>query len=202
MTTADDVCVIKFVGKHGGEATVSPCDVENVSKYRWRNWGGYANDNDIGTMHALIMDVRPAHIPLDYVIDHADRNRMNNTRSNLRWVSKSFNMWNSPPREGSSRFRGVRWEKGAKKWRAVFRRSSLGCFDNEIDAAYAAAKAAIREWPEWTPTSDLLVGPDLFSADDIAKMQAEIANEGAIVVKTRYLPPVPTPEVYLSICIN
>lgn len=38
--------------------------------------------------------VGPAHVPEDWVIDHADRNRLNNTRGNLRWVSRSFNAWN------------------------------------------------------------------------------------------------------------
>jgi hypothetical protein len=36
---------------------------------------------------------RPCDVPEDWVIDHKNRNKLDNTRENLRWVSRSFNAW-------------------------------------------------------------------------------------------------------------
>jgi hypothetical protein len=33
----------------------------------------------------------PCDVPEDWVIDHKNRNKLDNTRENLRWVSRSFN---------------------------------------------------------------------------------------------------------------
>lgn len=85
-------------------------------------------------------------------VDHLDGDGLNNQRSNLRVTTHAINMRNRRPRSfGTSRYRGVYWNKGAQKWfaRATvdYRVIWLGSFDDEDDAgrvveAFWAAEAA------------------------------------------------------------
>ena len=178
---------IQLSGKHGGVAKVSAVDFDRVSKYRWRLYSGYANSDNVGTMHKFVLGERPENIPQDWVIDHKNRDKLNNSQSNLRFVPQSFNNWNVPI-IGTSRYKSVSWEKSSGKWRARFIRKHLGFFDDERKAGWASAKEAIREWGSLAAESDLLVAPDLFSKEDVKKMQEEISNETEVVVKVRELP--------------
>lgn len=85
----------------------------------------------------------------DHFIDHADGNPTNDRIANLRPCTHAENMQNvrkSPPRAAiHSRYVGVSWSKLAKRWTAEiminFKRSRLGFFDNEEDAAEAYRRA-------------------------------------------------------------
>jgi hypothetical protein len=82
-------------------------------------------------------------------VDHRDRDRHNNMVTNLRWVSRSTNMFNRGKFAGSSsQFRGVSWDKNASKWHAYIRLDSkkkhIGLFADELDAAKAYNDALIR----------------------------------------------------------
>lgn len=76
---------IKLNGLNGAGkyALVSPEDYAQVMKHSWYYREGYAlakiESKEI-RMHRYIMDV---HDP-DLIVDHKDRNRLNNTRENLR----------------------------------------------------------------------------------------------------------------------
>jgi len=76
---------IKLNGINGAGkyAIVSPEDYPMVARHSWYYREGYALAK-IGSkeirMHRYIMDV---HDP-DLIVDHKDRNRLNNTRENLR----------------------------------------------------------------------------------------------------------------------
>lgn len=179
----EEIHEIKLSGKHGGVAKVSAVDFERVSKVNWKLFGGYARASKIGSMHKFVIGERPNDIPLEWVIDHKDRDKFNNCQSNLRWVSQSFNNWNVSI-EGKSKYKNVMWEKNKKKWRSTFLGKHLGYFDDERKAGWASAQAAIKEWGLLAAESDLLVGPDLFSREDVQKMQEEIA----VVVPVRELP--------------
>lgn len=75
---------------------------------------------------------------------------------------------------GSSRFKGVSWDKTKEKWAANFQNKKLGGFDNEQDAAIAYAKAVISEFPLWAHDSDLLIGSNLLSAAKIQQIVSEV----------------------------
>lgn len=78
---------IALTGKHCDKVvTISQEDFEQVSKHQWYLYDAYptqTNNNTVVKLHQYIMGPRPDDIPADYVIDHADRNPLNATRSNL-----------------------------------------------------------------------------------------------------------------------
>lgn len=183
----EEICDIKLVGKRGLIAKVSAVDFKRASEHRWKLLNEYAIAKDNGYMHQFILGKRPDDIPDDFVIDHKDRNKLNNSRSNLRWVSQSFNTWHIPSR-GSSKYKNVSWDKRDKKWMPRFLGKHLGQFDDERKAGWAAAKAAIKMWGALAAESDLLVGPDLFTTEDIHTMQEELNTEEEVIKPVRELP--------------
>jgi len=75
-------------------------------------------------------------------VDHIDRDRTNNSISNLRWCSYSENNRNSTKQKNcSSAYKGVSYYKQYKKWRCQIRvdrkQIHIGYYDNEIDSAKA-----------------------------------------------------------------
>jgi hypothetical protein len=84
------------------------------------------------------------------IVDHKDRNSLNNNIENLRELTNSQNLRNSDKRKkGSSIYKGVSWHKQAKKWIAYFyinnKLNHLGLFENEDDAGQAV-NDAIRKY--------------------------------------------------------
>jgi hypothetical protein len=81
--------------------------------------------------------------PDDLLVDHQNHNGLDNRPSNLRIATLSQNGHNrrKSPASGTSRFKGVSFDKRASKWRAQGRlngrQSIIGYFDIESDAAKA-----------------------------------------------------------------
>jgi hypothetical protein len=75
-------------------------------------------------------------------IDHINRNKLDNSISNLRLASDSEQMWNQRVRKNStSGIKGVIWVKKLKKWQASacinYKRFTFGCFETKEEAAEA-----------------------------------------------------------------
>jgi hypothetical protein len=123
----------------GKWALVSPEDYPRVMKYSWYYRDGYAlakiNYKEV-RMHRYIMDVSDPEM----IVDHKDRNRLNNTRDNLRIIdylqnannrtdnvfvdcfgeSKTIAEWSRDPRceVNYETLRG-RIRKGIEPWAAI-----------------------------------------------------------------------------------
>ena len=161
----------------GKEVIISRIDYERVIEHKWYFWDEYLHNEKVGYLHTFIMGERPDDVPKSHVIDHKNRKPLDNSQPNLRYVSKSFNSWNvMTQHRSSSRFKGVFQVKATKKWRAMFLKKYLGYFDDERSAAKAVAKAVVKEWPI-AIDSDLLVGEDLLSADEMQQIQKEIDSD-------------------------
>ena len=80
-------------------------------------------------------------------VDHINRNSLDNRTRNLRWVTPAQNSQNQKPRKHSSRYRGVSWDRGTRKWRATIavkgKAKYLGIFADEQDAALAYDRVAL-----------------------------------------------------------
>ena len=79
------VTVLNLDGKDT-QAMVSPSDFTAVTSHHWILKNGYAvtrRSNRYVSMHRLVM----GQPPRGQSIDHVDRNRLNNTRENLRFAT-------------------------------------------------------------------------------------------------------------------
>lgn len=141
----------------GQTALVDDEDFERVSTEKWHVNHGYVvrrvRHSD-GTKTALYMHREVMGEFEGFDIDHADGNKLNNTRANLRLATRTDNNANSKPRAGcSSVYKGVAWLKGCKRWMAYIRKSGkrtyLGYFTDEIEAAKAYNRAAIEMFGEF-----------------------------------------------------
>lgn len=97
-------------------------------------------------IHRLVMLTFFGETPEGHSIDHIDRNKINNSISNLRFVTSPQNGWNSVGRTGSSGYVGV--AKSGRKWIARIsvgnKRLNLGRFECAADAADARDRKAIE----------------------------------------------------------
>lgn len=83
------------------------------------------------------------------LVDHINRDRLDNRRANLRLASDLESARNTAPwAAGKSKFKGVFWHSQNKYWHAAITHERqyihLGCFNSELDAAVAYDQAAIQ----------------------------------------------------------
>lgn len=105
----------------------------------------------IKRLHCHIMgDAAPG-----MMVDHINGNGLDNRRANLRWATKKQNAHNSAnrKRKGTSKFKGVDWDKRRNKWRAQIctdlKNKFLGYFSTEHAAAIAYDLAAMAHYGEY-----------------------------------------------------
>lgn len=92
-------------------------------------------------------------------VDHIDRNPLNNHASNLRWVTNGENGRNRLSHRGSSKYKGISFNKKRKKWEAQIqlnnKRQYLGSFDYEKEAALVYNKKAKEIFGEFALLNDI-----------------------------------------------
>lgn len=135
-----------YYNKHGNRAMRNTCVNENEQMC--------INNSTTIFMHREIMKC-----PKGKVVDHIDGNPLNNQKSNLRVCSQGENSRNRIKKFGNNRFKGVRWDKECKKWRAHiwigYVNTYLGMFCNEIDAAVAYNEAAVKYHKEFAKLNNI-----------------------------------------------
>ena len=91
--------------------------------------------------------------PKGTLVDHIDRNSLNNRRGNLRLCTPSQNILNTRGKKGTSKYKGVWWNTKKNKWLAMItskgRHFHLGFFDEEIEAAKAYDRKAVELFGEF-----------------------------------------------------
>lgn len=80
--------------------------VKTVSWYFKEN--GYVYNSSIGYLHAFLLKVHQGDLPADRQIDHINRDKTDNRKSNLRLVSSSLNNRNREFKKKSGLPQGIR----------------------------------------------------------------------------------------------
>lgn len=135
------------------EDTFMICDLEDWERLKGFTWGlgksgGYPSTNvyvdkkhKVVKFHQIVMGQKEG-----YLVDHINRNPLDNRKENLRFVVASGNMINKGLSDrNKSGYSGVSWRKDSNKWRAqiVVNRKAicLGTFEHIEDAIIARQKA-------------------------------------------------------------
>lgn len=147
---------------NGSITLLDDADYEIVKRWTWRkDRHGYAtrvrrvyispNRYKCTTifLHRQITDAKTG-----FDVDHMNRNRLDNRRSNLRQASRSQNNINSKiAHTNTSGYKGVNFHKSTGKWRAYISQSGkqiyLGLFSTIDQAASARRNKAIELYGEF-----------------------------------------------------
>ena len=147
----------------GHKVIVDDEDFEELSRYNWHPANShdkkvaYAKghiDGILIKMHRFILKIHEYDIK-NKLIDHKDRNGLNNQKENLRICSISDNQHNSikSKRGKISKYKCVGFNKKLQKYNAYItyysKQIHLGYFDLEIDAALAYNKKATELFGEY-----------------------------------------------------
>jgi hypothetical protein len=136
----------------GYYAHVDAADYEWLSQWKWHMQSGYAvryEKKKLIYMHRQITGA-----PQGKVVDHKNRNRLDNTRINLRVCTHAENTQNARKIQGThSRFKGVSYRKERDKYFAQIYQNGdqiyLGLFAQETDAARAYDCKAVELFGEF-----------------------------------------------------
>ena len=141
----------------GKYAIVDPDDYERLSKYKWYALKApntfYAQRKvrrRNGTSGLVIMHRDIINAPDEFLVDHINRNGLDNRKANLRLATRSQNRTNSKKQKGrfSSRYKGVSWHSRERRWFVEVmsggKKRRIGCCADEVEAAKAYDRAAIK----------------------------------------------------------
>ena len=130
--------------KNGTEVLVDDDLIDELQQYVWNiNYGGYpyrhvyrgkGKRSKRQTLHSFVLEKRKG-----YVIDHIDRNKLNNQRSNLRYYTYAENARNRTKLPSRSQYKGVQFKNDLFEANIVynFKPIHIGLFPRE-DLAGAA----------------------------------------------------------------
>ena len=145
----------------GHQFMIDNDDFDRIKERHWTYsegyWSTYIKIDDKGMrvgMHTFIIQPKDG-----YVIDHADRNRSNNRKYNLRQATVSQNSMNRTSRKNNSGIAGVRLDKRRNKWRAVIKLNQksirLGDYADKDDAIKARLLAEAKYFGDFAPQRHL-----------------------------------------------
>lgn len=108
--------------------------------------------------HRIVYEAFVEPLKAGEFIDHIDGDTLNNRLSNLRKCTKSDNSRNQKKTRGSSKYKGVYLYKSGI-WRATIqleKKTHLGYFEDEREAAQAYDRAAEEAFGEFAKTNKMM----------------------------------------------
>jgi hypothetical protein len=135
----------------GQLAIVDDEDFDLVKDYRWYYHKGYAVRNDWKNHREIALHRVISNPEVNMVVDHINRNTLDNRRDNLRICTRAQNCQNHKKyvrhgRPTSSTYKGVSFNKISNQWHAYISANAqkrlVGSFRSERHAAMAYDIAA------------------------------------------------------------
>lgn len=150
----------------GKVAFVDAEDYAYLNQFKWcavyngYNWYAVRNIPKNGKQTLVLMHREIMKPPKGMDTDHINGNGLDNRRCNLRVCNKSQNMMNrGKTKENTSGYKGVAWDKRAKKWKAHIRINSkliyLGLFITKEEAALVYNKASKEYFGEYAKLNEV-----------------------------------------------
>jgi hypothetical protein len=125
-------------------------DFLRISKYTWELVCGYASRMQklsSGKWKRIILHREVINAPNGKEVDHIDRNKLNNQKSNLRLANRFINNRNFPLRcDNKSGYAGVCWNNERKGWTVYVGRKRIGIYKDKNEAIQERKKAVLRLW--------------------------------------------------------
>ena len=132
----------------GRVALVDRCDLDLLTKFRWRvlsytapsgrEYCYLAHGKEARLLHRMVLEARPGQF-----VDHIDGNGLNNARANLRLCTHSENMRNRRPLIGKKLPKGVQVKRHG--FAAQIKAGAI----RRYKAGFPTAEAAQRCYAEW-----------------------------------------------------
>lgn len=154
----NDYAEIILCNKQGREVARTLIDLDSidlVKDYKWyADNENYVVNPKVGKLHRFLMNA-----PKGVVIDHKNRNPLDNRLDNLRPCTVQQNSMNrSIQRNNTSGVTGVYWSNTYNKWIATIKingkRKHLGYFKEKEDAIEARRQAEIIYFGEYNPNTE------------------------------------------------
>lgn len=133
-------------------------DLEDYNKIKDYCWCETIKSN---SFHTLTTNIDGNSVSMHIILgfkhhDHIDRNELNNRRSNLRPCTPQENSWNrSIPKNNTSGYIGVYWNKNTQKWRADIKVNGKHTYvyygDDKEDALKARLEAEAKYYGKFAP---------------------------------------------------
>lgn len=149
---------IVLYDKQGKEVARTIIDLEyidSVKKYKWHLVSNtYVYSDEVGLLHRFLMN--PSE---DKVVDHINRNPLDNRICNLRTCTQQNNCFNKSMQcNNTSGVAGVTWDKSRNKWLAQIqinkKNKYLGRFATLEEAIAARQQAEMEYFGEFSPTKE------------------------------------------------
>lgn len=143
---------------------VDEADYEALNRWRWHltSEGYAARSHRVGgRSRTVYMHREVCCPPQGLIVDHINRDRLDNRRANLRAVTRSQNNANSARRPSSTGYKGAYPHRSTGRYQAQIsqggRRRSLGLFDAPEEAAAAYDRAALELYGPLAAINGVLV---------------------------------------------
>jgi hypothetical protein len=137
----------------GQYAKVDPQDYDWLNQYKWccskdHYVGRSEYDRKTRKQYHVSMHSLLCYAPPGMVVDHINRDPLDNRRANLRAVTPTQNVWNRKLPKPTRRtiYHGITWKQRRQKWEVRLtvngKRRSFGYYKDEKEAARAYDRAA------------------------------------------------------------
>lgn len=135
-------------------------DIEKITKVRWYcSKNGYVIADKNSKHEKLYLHRYVLNYSGSMVVDHINRNPLDNRKENLRICEQKYNVLNKRiPTNNTSGIAGVSWNKEKSKWEVYVainkKRIRLGCYSDLNDAKYIRYKKELEVFKEFTPNRE------------------------------------------------